>query len=161
MRTSIATLVGGMAAILCSGSCMTSPAAPAPAPNSPLTIGGTWTGTLSDSQGGATVTWTITQSGSALSGTAVTRPLDPGDGTCASCHKNKTGTLSGTLSGTTMALTMTFPGGTTDEPTPICSVTLNATAPGVADDVIAATYVGSDSCEGPVENGRVNVGRRR
>lgn len=146
-----------MAIVVIAGSCMTSPAAPGAA--GPVVVAGRWNGTLSDSQGGATVAWTVIQTGSTLTGTAVTRPLDPNDGTCASCHKDKTGTLTGTLSGSTMSLTMSFPGGRGDEPTPICSVTLTASAPSITADIIAATYVGTDSCEGSVENGRLNLAR--
>jgi hypothetical protein len=42
---------------------------------------------------------------------------------------------------------MLFPAGGS-VPTPICSVTMDATASGVTSDSISAAYSGSDSCEG-------------
>ncbi len=114
----------------------------------PPRIAGTWSGTESDRLGPALLTWNLTQVGPNVSGTAVMRPVDPADGSCASCHKSKVGTVEGTLSGATFTLTMLFPAGGQGDPTPACSITLNAVAPDVSPSAIAGTYSGSDPCEG-------------
>jgi hypothetical protein len=53
---------------------------------------------------------------------------------------------------------MLFPAGG-DVPTPICSVTINATAADITRNRIAATYSGADSCEGPFTNGAFTMSR--
>jgi hypothetical protein len=84
--------------------------------------------------------------------------VDVADGTCASCHKIKGGTLSGTISGAGLTVTMVFPTGG-DVPTPICGVTFEATAAGITKDRIVATYSGVDSCEGPITDGAFTMTR--
>jgi hypothetical protein len=113
-----------------------------------LNVAGTWSGTESDRLGPALLTWKLTQTGYTVSGTAVMRPVDAADGSCASCHKSKDGTFSGTLSGTTLTLAMFFPAGGVADPTPACSITINGTAPNVTESAIAGTYGGTDPCEG-------------
>src|SRR5437867_13309893 len=85
---------------------------PVPAPTSPtssaLNIAGAWNGTGSDPQGAERMSWMVAQTGTALSGTADLAPLNAADGTCASCHKFKTGTISGSLSGTSLAMRIVF-----------------------------------------------------
>jgi hypothetical protein len=132
--------------------CGSSPAAPAPTPVS-LTLTGTWNGTGSDPQGDERMTWRLAQTGSALSGTADLAPLNAADGSCGSCHKFKTGSLTGTLSGTTLMMKLVFPSGGDGVPTPMCTITFDATAPVVDGSRIAATYTGDDSCEGPFTGG--------
>ena len=105
------------------------------------------------------ITLTLAQSGDALSGTAMTRGVEPGGTTCASCHKVKDGTLTGTLSGTALTLKMMFPTGG-DVPTPICSVTIDAAASNVTGGRMAATYTGEDSCEGPFTGGSFTMDRQ-
>ena len=105
------------------------------------------------------MTLTLAQSGDAVSGTAITRAVDPTDGTCASCHKNKDGTLAGTVSGSSLTLKMMFPTGG-DVPTPICSVTIDATASNVTGGRMATTYTGEDSCEGPFTDGSFTMDRQ-
>src|SRR5436309_3047635 len=94
-------------AISCAGS-PTVPASqpiptPAPAPPPPpapqIGFAGTWTGTGADSQGATTVAWSLTQTGSTVSGTVTTQAVNPDDGSCNSCHRNKRGSVSGTISG--------------------------------------------------------------
>ena len=111
----------------------------------------------SDSFSPELVTWVITQSGSALSGTAEINAVNPADGTCGSCHKVKRGTLAGTLSGSTVTISMKFPAGG-DVPTPICEAELTATGT-VVDRRISATYTGSDTCEGVYSNGVMELTR--
>jgi len=130
-----------------------------PPPPAALNLSGTWTGTGSDSQGAETLSWVLTQVGDALSGSAATRPANAADGSCASCHKVKDGTMSATLSGTTLTLRMFFPTGGS-VPTPICSVIMEATASGITSDAISASYSGSDSCEGAFAGGTFRMTRR-
>jgi hypothetical protein len=131
----------------------------APSTVSSLNLSGTWSGAGSDVKGPEVVTWGLMQSGATLSGTAELRALDPTDGSCGSCHKNKRGTFAGTLSGTTLTLTMTFPAGGADD-TPLCSITLNGTA-SASDREIAATYAGADTCEGLLADGTLAMTRQR
>lgn len=123
-----------------------------------INVTGTWTGTGSDSFSPELVTWLLSQSGNAVSGTAELKAVDPSDGTCGSCHKVKTGTLTGTLSGSTLTVSMKFPAGG-DVPAPICVAELNATAT-VTDRRITATYTGTDTCEGVYSNGALDLARR-
>ena len=138
--------------LVAASSCGSSPVAPDVPPRlsapPPLNLTGTWSGRGSDPQGDHRITLTLSQSGAAVSGTAITRAVEPNGTTCASCHKVKDGTLTGMLSGSALALKMTFPAGG-DVPTPICSVTMDATAASVTNGKIEATYTGEDSCEGP------------
>jgi hypothetical protein len=137
-----------------------SPVAPNPAAPGPgaVVLGGTWSGTGSDSFSPELITWMITQSGTTLSGTVEINAVDPTDGTCGSCHKVKKGTLSGTLSASTVTIAMKFPAGG-DVPAPICEADLSAT--GTLDDRrIRATYTGSDTCEGMYSNGVMELTRQ-
>src|ERR1700716_108956 len=88
----------------CSGS--------ATSPNT-FSVAGTWTGTASDRLGPAVLTWTLRQTGHDVSGTATMRPVNATDGSCASCHKSKDGTLEGVISGTSFTLSMFFAAGNT------------------------------------------------
>lgn len=130
------------------------PSIPLDPPTVKLT--GTWTGTGSDSQGPELITWDLTQTGNMVTGMVSTRAVDTTDGTCASCHKNKTGTVSGTISGADLTLRMFFPSGG-DVPTPMCTVTMNATVPDATDYNIATSYTGLDTCEGPFAGGRFSM----
>jgi hypothetical protein len=129
----------------------------APAPTSPtassLNIAGAWNGTGTDPQGAEKMSWMVAQNGSALSGTADLAPLNAADGACASCHKFKTGTISGSLSGTSLAMRIVFPAGGDGVPTPMCTITFDASATGVNGSRIDAAYTGDDSCEGPFVGG--------
>jgi hypothetical protein len=132
-----------------------------PSASAPLaSLTGTWTGTGSDSQGDVNVTWVLTQVGSSITGTVKTGAVNPNDGSCSSCHRNKTGTLSGTLSGTTLTVTMDFAAGTAGDPTPICSATLSGSAASLADSALTTAYSGSDSCEGQFLSGTLPMTRQ-
>jgi len=135
----------------------------APAPTSPaassLNIAGAWNGTGNDPQGSEKMSWMVAQNGPALSGTADLAPLNAADGTCASCHKFKTGTISGSLSGTSLAMRIVFPAGGDGVPTPMCTITFEAAASGVDASRINATYTGDDSCEGPFIGGTFVMAR--
>lgn len=110
-------------------------------------VAGSWTGTESDRLGPALLTWSLTQTGYTVLGTVTMRPVNPADGSCASCHKSKDGTFSGTMERSTLTFAMYFPAGAAGDPTPACSITINGAAPNVTATTIAGTYSGSDPCE--------------
>lgn len=132
-----------------------SPMRPTAAPAMSLT--GTWTGTAADywvraaAADGMVISMSLNQSGTAVSGTIRSTPLNPNDGSCSSCHRAKTGTVTGTVTGNALTMTMEFPG-RAGEPSPICSVTFTGTAT-VADRAFTTSYTGTDSCEGAFTNG--------
>jgi hypothetical protein len=107
-----------------------------------------------------TLSLTITQAGSALSGTAATKAVDPDDGSCSSCHMNKSGTFTGTINGTTLSVNIVFPSGNAAEPTPICSATLSLTATLLASGLLTGPYTGSDTCEGPWTSATVTLNKQ-
>jgi hypothetical protein len=123
-------------------------------------LSGTWTGTGSDTQGPELIAWELRQTGNMVMGTVTTQAVDTTDGSCASCHKNKSGTVSGTISGTKLTLSMFFPSGG-NVPTPMCSVTINATVPEATDSAIATSYSGVDTCEGPFVDGVFSMDHQR
>ena len=133
--------------------CGASPTAPAP-----LNLSGNWIGTGSDAQGDVTFKWTLTQAGGTVAGTAVMDSATPNDGSCGSCHKQKTGSVTGTISGTLLTLRLDFPKGGTDI-TPLCGLTLAATLSDVTAGRIAGNYTGTTTCEGTITDGKLTVGR--
>jgi len=136
--------------------CGASPAAPGSALTAAL--GGTWVGVGSDPQGPETLTWTLIQSGTNVSGTAQLEPAITTDGSCGSCHKQKSGTVSGTIVGTVLTMTLDFPAGGSDL-TPLCGIRMLATSPDVASHRIAAAYTGTTTCEGPFSDGALVMTR--
>ena len=124
-----------------------------------LDLTGTWTGSGSDGLGPETFTWVLSQSGNALSGSVSMRPLSTTDGSCASCHKVKDGSISGSVSGTAVTLRMSFALGG-GQPTPTCLVTMDVSASGVTDTGLSSSYNGSDSCEPAVARGSISMARR-
>lgn len=159
------------AAIAC-GSSVTMPSSTTPqatmttttAITTPITtgaLGGVWRGTGSDSQGATIVTWTLTQTGSTVSGAVKTQAVNPNDGSCGSCHRNKSGTFSGSIDGATLMLTMHFAAGADGDPTPECDATLSGSASMPAANQLTAIYSGADSCEGPFLNGNLPMTRQQ
>jgi hypothetical protein len=128
---------------------------PAPVP---LNMTGTWTGSGSDGLGPETFTWVLTQSGSAVSGSASMRPASLTDGSCGSCHKVKDGSVSGAVSGATVTLRMSFTLGGS-QPTPTCLVVMDVSASGTVASV-SGGYNGSDSCEPLVAAGNIAMSRQ-
>jgi hypothetical protein len=124
-----------------------------------VTYTGNWQGTAMDSQGAMFVTWALSQSGSSVSGTVVTNSVHPNDGTCSSCHRSKSGTITGTISGDTLSLSMFFAAGGSGDPTPICSATFSGSSSGSDADSIVVSYSGSDTCEGLFSNGTLPMTR--
>ena len=84
---------------------------------------------------------------------------DPADGSCASFHKLRKGTVSGTLNGSTLTLRMIFPAGG-DVPTPICVTDLAGNA-SIAGNQLTGTYSGTDSCEGLFANGQLSLTKQQ
>src|SRR5215831_12237887 len=100
-----------------------------PPPTTVAALSGTWAGMGMDSQGATQVTWTLTQSGDSVVGTVKTQAVDPADGSCGSCHRNKSGTFTGTISpGGVMRMMLFFAAGVDGDPTPACTATLGGTA---------------------------------
>ena len=136
----------------------TTPSAPA-APDASTTLAGAWAGTGSDPQGPEKMTWSIAQTGSDITGTADLSALNAADGSCASCHKAKSGTITGTVSGSAIALRLVFPAGGDGVPTPECTITFVANGSMASHDRIEATYTGTDTCEGPITGGTFTMTR--
>jgi hypothetical protein len=138
--------------------------APAPAavpvPPASHDLTGAWSGAGSDVQGDELMTWTVAQTGNTVAGIAQLRPDNVTDGSCASCHKLTSGTFSGTLSGSTLTIAIVFPSGNPGVPTPMCTITFDATAPSVSADRISATYSGNDTCEGSFAGGVFTMTRQ-
>lgn len=134
------------------------PSTPVP-PAQPTTAGlsGTWSGSGSDSFSAERVTWVLAQSDSTITGSVELAPVDPADGSCASCHKVRRGTVNGAFDGSRLTLRMNFPTGG-DVPTPICATDLTANAI-VAGDQLTGTYTGTDTCEGFYANGQLALTR--
>lgn len=152
-----ATACGSSPAMPSSPSQPSVPPAAAPAP--PVAgLSGAWTGTGTDPQGAERMSWSVTQNGSALSGTADLAPMNAADGSCASCHKLKAGTIDGTVSGSALTLRIVFPSGGDGVPTPMCTITFDASAT-VDASRINATYSGDDTCEGPFTGGTFVMSR--
>jgi hypothetical protein len=149
--------------IACSGSTPppASPATPSTAltPDTSTTLTGAWAGTGSDPQGPEKMTWSLTQTANAITGTADLSAVNAADGSCASCHKAKTGTIAGTVAGSTIAMRLVFPAGGDGVPTPECTITFDATASMASHDRIEATYTGADTCEGPITGGTFTMTR--
>jgi hypothetical protein len=126
----------------------------------PASLTGNWTGTANDSQGATVVAWSLTQSGNDLTGTVMTRSVNPNDGSCNSCHRNKSGSLTGILSDGTLTLRMFFAAGAAGDPTPACSATLTGTATSIGDGRLSGSYSGFDTCEGAFESGTLTMARQ-
>ena len=104
------------------------------------------------------VTWKLTQTGTNVSGTVTTRSTDL-PGTCASCHRSRTGALSGTISGTTLTWTASFPADVADDPTPSCPETLSGTISDITENSPSGLYSGHDSCVGFYTDGTLTLAR--
>lgn len=116
------------------------------------------TGAAGTGIGTTVVTWRMTQAGANVSGTVTTQSTDA-PGTCASCHRSRTGTLSGTISGTTLSWTASFPADAANDPTPSCAATLTGTISDITVDSVSGTYTGKDGCEGQYTNGTLTMAR--
>jgi hypothetical protein len=102
------------------------------------------------------VTWKLTQTGADVSGTVTTQSTDL-PGTCASCHRSRTGTLSGTIAGTTLTWTASFPADAANDPTPSCTATLTGTISDFTGNSPSGSYSGQDLCEGLYSGGTLTL----
>jgi hypothetical protein len=84
---------------------------------------------------------------------------NPSDGSCNSCQRNKSGTVSGTISGTTLSLPMHFAAGVDGDPTPACTATMDGTAATIAAYQLSVAFTGADSCEGLFLDGTLEMTR--
>jgi hypothetical protein len=146
--------VGAGAAVACG-----SQSAAVSSPTSTATMTGNWAGTAADSSGslmgsgmsGATVgsmTWQVTQNGSAFSGTMHL----PGYGGNAI-------TVNGIMNGKTGSFTMTMPAGSMSS---MMSGSCTSTATGTfdMDDMMTqfhGTYAGTNTCAGPFNGGQMSM----
>jgi hypothetical protein len=119
---------------------------------------GTWKGTGTDAQGPEVFTWTVAQAGDVLTGSVVLEPADPNDGSCGSCHKRKSGTLTGTFSNGALTLALDFPEGGSDI-TPLCGINMHARGTDITITRISASYSGTTTCEGSITDGTLTVTR--
>jgi hypothetical protein len=116
------------------------------------------TGAASTGLGTTVVTWRMTQDGANVSGTVTTQSTDA-PGTCASCHRSRTGALTGTISGTALTWTVSFPENAASDPTPSCASTLTGTIADITASSVSGPYSGSDACEGQYTNGSLTMAR--
>lgn len=117
------------------------------------------TGSSGTGTGTTVVSFTMMQSGTTVSGTVTTQSTEA-PGTCASCHRSRTGTLSGKITGTTLTWTATFPADAAHDPTPSCSATLSGTISDISADSVSGPYSGTDTCEGKYTNGLLTMARQ-
>jgi len=134
------------------GSSSTQPSpTPAPAPSAPVNVLGAWAGTASDSSGPGQMTWQVTQSDTAVSGTVTMTDTSTG--------ASGRGSLSGTMSGSALRFTISIAAGGFDFPYAACSasVTGDATA---STSSISGSYSGTNSCSGAVSSGQISLSKQ-
>ncbi len=131
-------------------------------PSSPLATG-TWSGSLSDSTGQATVGWQVTQSGNILDGTISF--TDPGRGMAGS------GSVLGAMNARTISFHATVPSGGFQGAMSPCSMVMDArgtmsedgrTITGTYSGTLSGTLSGAttdQSCGGPMNNGQFTLTR--
>ena len=140
-----------LAALLMAAACgdkaTETPTSPTP-PAGPVSLAGTYAGTVSDASGPGRLTWQLTQSNAAVSGTFTA--VDDVSGVTAN------GSVSGTVSGATLTFRMAAAPGSLPSPFAACSLELDGTAQ-VATTSIEGSYSGRNSCTGPFANGRLSL----
>lgn len=175
MRSVLPLLTGGALAVLgfaCGGgSGPTGEAMPAGATPSeaapPANLAGIWSGAGLDSNANTgvgsktAVTWSLTQTDAAVSGTVTTQSSDAPGTTCNSCHRSRTGKLTGTVTAGTLTWTISFPADGASDPTPACLATFSGTVSvaGMAETSLSGSYAGDDSCEGQFSGGTLTITR--
>ena len=138
MKNLAALLLGGLIVAAC-GSNTSSMMSPAPtSPSTPATLSGSWSGTSKDSTGQNSLSWTVTQNGTNLTGTM--NVSDSGIGMMGS------GTMSGTVNGQMVAFHMAVPSGGFSGAMSPCAMGLDGQATMSADGhTMTGTYSGSMS----------------
>ncbi len=125
---------------------------PIPAPSEPavLNVAGTWTGSASDSSGPGSMTWIVSQSGTALTGTVTA--------TDTTTNLNGRGSLTGTVSSSSIHFTITVPAGGVDAPFADCTADISGDAQ-VSSASMTGTYSGVNSCMGAITAGQIGLTR--
>lgn len=126
-----------------------SPAAPS-SPSTSVNLTGTWSGTASDSSGPGRMTWQLTQSGSAISGTFTM--ADDAQSVSGS------GTVSGTVSGAAIQFSLSVPAGGFDGKYAACSSTVSGSGSATGSS-ISGSYSGS-SCGGAISSGQLALSKQ-
>lgn len=115
-----------------------------PTPQSQINLGGTWTGSGSDNSGPGTLVFVLTHSGNEVAGTCTI--MDPKSGA------GFAGTLKGTTTtdGCEFILTAKYQK---------CDISIKFFGT-VSGSTMSGFYSGSNSCSGPVTDGKFNVARQ-
>jgi hypothetical protein len=142
-------IVLSIAALLSTTGCGDSSSSSTTAPSATsVALNGTYSGNASDSSGPGRMTWRLTQTGTAVSGTmTASTPL----GTVVF-----NGNFSGTLSGTTLTFTIAVPAGGVSA-FPSCTITITGSAANVTSSAITGVYTGTSTCSAPFNNGTLTL----
>ena len=163
MRTFVLLVVTSLAVAACGESVYT-PAAPTQTSPTPLTsLSGTWTGSAADTSGPGKMIWTVSQNGTAMTGTM--NISDTGRSMMG------TGSMQGTVSGSTMAFHMTVPTGGFAGMMSSCAMGVDGQGSMSSDGhTMTGTYTGNmsgmmsggmmgQSCGGAMNNGQFTLTR--
>jgi hypothetical protein len=163
MRTFVLIVATSLAVAACGESAYT-PAAPTQTSPTPLTsLSGTWTGTSADTSGPEKMIWTVSQNGTAMTGTM--NISDTGRSMMGA------GSMQGTVNGSTMTFHMTVPNGGFSGMMSSCMMGVDGQATLSSDGhTMAGTYTGNmvgmmsggmmgQSCGGAMNNGQFTLTR--
>jgi hypothetical protein len=141
-----------LSVVACGGgsSGATSPTAPTPASPS-VNIAGAWGGTAKDSSGPGRMTWQLSQSGSAISGT-MTMSDDV-------TQITGQGTVSGTLAGSTLQFSIAIPAGGFSGGDNACSLSVSGSASATV-STLSGTFTGSNTCGVSVTGGELTMSKQ-
>jgi hypothetical protein len=133
--------------------CGDSPMPATPTPTA-IDLSGTWSGTVTVLDAPATMTWTLTETGTAVTGPIT---LGPGNGTIV-----LNGFLTGAISGSTLTYTIAIVAGNIPS-NPACTGQLGGTmtaAIGVTSTMNGTTAVNASSCSPPYAGGNLTLTRK-
>lgn len=163
MRYIGVVILAGLLASAC-GTSTSSPASPTTnAQTSAASVTGTWAGAASDTAGSDKLTWTLSQTGAAMTGTMTIN--DAGRGMMGN------GTMQGTVNGSTMTFHMTVPSGGFNGTMSACAMGVDGQATMSSDGhTMTGTYSGNmsgmmsggmmgQSCGGGMNNGTFTMTR--
>ncbi len=162
MRHLALALIAGLAFTACGGT-TASPVSPTAPPPSASTLTGTWSGSSSDTTGSETLSWTLNQNGSAVTGTMG----------FSDSHRGMmgNGVMQGTVNGQTVTFHMDVPSGGFSGTMSSCGMSADGQATMSADGhTMTGTYSGSmsgmmsggmmgQSCGGTMGNGHFTLTR--